>query len=33
MVERGECNTSLIAVVALARVLSVKPAKLMASIG
>ena len=32
MVERGECNTSLIAVVALARVLNVKPAKLMASI-
>jgi DNA-binding XRE family transcriptional regulator len=32
MVERGECNISLIAVLALARVLSVKPAKLMASI-
>jgi hypothetical protein len=32
MVERGECNISLITVVALARVLSVKPAKLMASI-
>jgi helix-turn-helix protein len=31
MVERGECNISLIAVVALARALSVKPAKLMAS--
>ena len=32
MVERGECNISLITVVALARVLSVKPARLMASI-
>ena len=32
MVERGECNISLIAVLALARVLSVKPAKLIASI-
>ena len=32
MVERGECNISLITVVALARVLSVKPAKLMISI-
>jgi DNA-binding XRE family transcriptional regulator len=31
MVERGECNVSLIAVVALARALSVKPANLMAS--
>src|SRR6202030_512398 len=29
MVERGECNISLITVVALARALSVKPAKLM----
>ena len=32
MVERGECNISLIAVVALARALHVKPAKLMAPI-
>jgi transcriptional regulator with XRE-family HTH domain len=32
MVERGECNISLVTVVALARALSVKPAKLMASI-
>jgi DNA-binding XRE family transcriptional regulator len=32
LVERGECNISLIALVALARALSVKPAKLMASI-
>jgi len=32
MVERGECNISLIAVIALARALSVKPAKLMAPI-
>ena len=32
MVERGECNISFIAVLALARVLKVKPAKLMASI-
>jgi transcriptional regulator with XRE-family HTH domain len=32
LVERGECNISFIAVLALARVLKVKPAKLMASI-
>jgi transcriptional regulator with XRE-family HTH domain len=30
MVERGECNISLIAVVALARALNVKPAELLA---
>lgn len=32
MVERGECNISLTAIVALARALNVKPAKLMAAI-
>ena len=29
MVERGECNISLIAVIALARALNVKPSKLV----
>ena len=33
MVERGECNISLVAVIALARALSVKPTKLIEPIG
>jgi DNA-binding XRE family transcriptional regulator len=32
MVERGECNISIIAVIALARALDVKPAKLIETI-
>lgn len=32
MVERGECNVSLLAIIALARALDVKPSRLLAVI-
>jgi transcriptional regulator with XRE-family HTH domain len=32
MVERGECNTSLLTIIALARALDVKPSRLLAVI-